>query len=1202
MPPRLKSLELHGYKTFASQAIFEFPGVVTAIVGPNGSGKSNIADSLRWVLGEQAFSLLRGRKTEDMIFSGSEQRARAGMASATITFNNEDSWLPIDYSEVSITRRAYRDGQNEYLLNGQRVRLKEISELLALSGLAERTYTIIGQGLVDAALSLKPEERRRFFEEAAGIGLYRSRREESLNRLEATRRNMVRVQDIVAELEPRLVSLERQARRALEYEQIKSDLRLLLRDWYGYHWNLAQENVRRDHEVLRGYELNLENCRDSLNENDIVLNQKKNRLSEVRRQLSEWHNQLAGLHSRQEALLREVAVKQERKRSLMERELALQNDLANREEETASRRRSQEEIAEEVSRLQVELEDGLLQAQEVTSQLEKLQSERQKCEEDVRSTRRKLVEVETANVKLQAHRNEITSRSDSLKTSLDTLQSGISEEESHLAEVKKQEELIQLERDETDDELQQLTIKLSETRKKITESETVRRSLQESRNKLEGRQAQLNGQIKALVDAENAFNGLAGGAKAVLQQARTGNLKGRYSALTSLLEVPKEYEQAVAAVLGEFLDAIYLAEDTDEDQAVTWLGSSDQGRAALFPASSIIDNGSKGPSLSDAGVIGRVSDLITVPPELQKVVSVTLGNAWIVKNRATARKVARGKGSTIRAVTLNGEVFLGNGAVIAGRETRGTMISRPRERKELEALLSEIVQDIQSSDDEINASDSAIHSLQVEESRIQQSRQQVEENVRRLSQKSQKITLDLNQLSQQVNWKKQQIEQQKNQLVESADELLKLDESITDNQKSIEEINTQLKDKNIALARLSLDEIQSQVFHWNTTVAVSRKAKQEAERRQKDLQASIERMEQQVDDLKNQVKAILDERSRLDIEIGSQGGQIESITVETDALDEKISPAEKDLNRLDGEYNDLQTGLAASQQKVTAAERAVTQAKLEYARSKDAVDNLRKKIEEDMGLVVLEYSEDTAAQSPLPLDGWVEQLPSITEISPEMEDNINRQKAHLRRMGAVNPEAQAEYQSVVERHEYLKTQVDDLKKADEDLCQIIRELDEVMERDFKTTFKKVAAEFEKMFTRLFGGGNAKLVLTDEDNFTETGIDIEARLPGRREQGLSLLSGGERSLTAVALIFALLKVSPTPFCVLDEVDAMLDEANVGRYRDLLRELADQTQFIVITHNRNTVQAADVIYGITMGRDSASQIISLRLDDIPNEMVK
>jgi chromosome segregation protein len=1202
MPPRLKSLELHGYKTFASQITFEFPGVVTAIVGPNGSGKSNIADSLRWVLGEQAFSLLRGRKTEDMIFSGSEQRSRAGMASATITFNNEDGWLPIDYSEVSITRRAYRDGQNEYLLNGQRVRLKEISELLALSGLAERTYTIIGQGLVDAALSLKPEERRRFFEEAAGIGLYRSRREESLNRLETTRRNMIRVQDIVTELEPRLVSLERQARRALEYEQIKSDLRLLLRDWYGYHWNLTQKSVRHDHDILRNCEANLEKNRDALNDFDIVLNIKKQKLSDLRRQLSEWHNQLAVLHTRQETLLRESAVKQERKRSLIERELSLQNDLANREEEVTARKRSLQEFTEEIDRLQLELEDAQLQAEQVTSQLEKLQGERQKCEEDVRVTRRKMVEIETANVKFQAHRNEIISRSDSLKTSLSTFESGVLEEEKKLADLQQLEETSRKERENAESDLQSLSERVSLTRKKISECETNRRGQQDEHNKMESRRAQLNGQLKALIEAENAFSGLAGGAKAILQQAKSGKLKGKYSALSSLLEVPREYEQAVAAVLGEFLDAIYLAEDTDEDQAVTWLGSSDQGRAALFPINYLSESQPKGSIASIEGVIGLASELIIAPPALQKVISAALGNAWIVKDRDAARKVARSKGSSAKAVTLNGEVFLSNGAVIAGREGRGSLISRPRERKELESILGQVEKDLESSRQDVSKSDAMLHTLHEEESNIQQSRQKAEETVRILAQKSQKVALDLNQTHQQVNWKNQQIEQQKKQLEISLDELLKLDALISENQKAIQEISVQLKEKNVALAKLSLDEIQSQVFHWNTTVAVSRKARQEAERRHTDLNSSIDRNSQQVQELKSQIQSLLDERAQIDAEIGKQGESIEAINIQTDELDDKITPAEKDLNRLDHEYNDLQTDLLSAQQKVTAAERTVAQAKLEYARSKDAVDNLRKKIDEDMGLVILEYSEDMAAQSPLPLEGWVEQLPNLVELPVDMEESIIRQKAHLRRMGAVNPEAQTEYQSVVERYEYLKTQVDDLHKADADLCQIIRELDEVMERDFKQTFKKVAAEFEKMFTRLFGGGNAKLVLTDEDNFTETGIDIEARLPGRREQGLSLLSGGERSLTAVALIFALLKVSPTPFCVLDEVDAMLDEANVGRYRDLLRELATQTQFLVITHNRNTVQAADVIYGITMGRDSASQIISLRLDDIPTDMMK
>ncbi len=300
MTPRLKSLELHGYKTFASRTLFEFTGDITAIVGPNGSGKSNIADSLRWVLGEQSYSLLRGRKTEDMIFAGSEMRPRAGMASATITFYNEDGWLPIDFNEVSITRRAYRDGQNEYLLNGQKVRLKEISELLGRSGLAERTYTIIGQGLVDAALSLKPEERRRFFEEAAGIGLYRARREEALNRLDATRRNLERVQDILAELEPRLGSLEKQARRAMEYDRIRADLRLLLRDWYGFHWRRVQQEVVHCSEMVRAQEARLERARERHSEVEVQLDDLRGKLQALRGDLNTWHTAAAALHTQWE--------------------------------------------------------------------------------------------------------------------------------------------------------------------------------------------------------------------------------------------------------------------------------------------------------------------------------------------------------------------------------------------------------------------------------------------------------------------------------------------------------------------------------------------------------------------------------------------------------------------------------------------------------------------------------------------------------------------------------------------------------------------------------------------------------------------------------------------------------------------------------------------------------------------------------------
>ena len=364
MATRLKSLELHGYKTFASRTLFEFPEQITAIVGPNGSGKSNIADAIRWVLGEQSYSLLRGRKTEDMIFAGSEQRPRAGMASASIIFDNGDGWLPIDYSEVSLARRAYRDGNNEYLLNGQRVRLKETTELLAQSGLAERTYTIIGQGLVDAALSLKPEERRRFFEEAAGIGLYRTRREDTLNRLDATRRNLERVQDILAELEPRLATLERQAKRAAEYERVKADLRVLLRDWYGYYWHRNNAELIHARETLRVQEARLEQTRTRMEQVVEEAEALRGKIQTVRISLNEWHGQSAALHQQWEQVSRKLAVLEERQRAVNNSQAGLESDLNRFVEEEQARRSRLEELEVEQTRLQKELAEASEQVED----------------------------------------------------------------------------------------------------------------------------------------------------------------------------------------------------------------------------------------------------------------------------------------------------------------------------------------------------------------------------------------------------------------------------------------------------------------------------------------------------------------------------------------------------------------------------------------------------------------------------------------------------------------------------------------------------------------------------------------------------------------------------------------------------------------------------------------------------------------------
>ncbi len=437
---RLKSLELHGYKTFASRTLFEFAGAVTCIVGPNGSGKSNVADSLRWVLGEQSYSLLRGKKTEDMIFSGSEQRPRAGMASASVVFDNSDGWLPIDFSEVAITRRAYRDGQNEYLINGQKVRLKDVSELLAQSGLAERTYTIIGQGVVDAALALKAEERRRLFEEAAGIGLHRSRREEALRRLETTRRNLDRVQDILAELGPRLRYLEKQARRAQEFEQVRDDLRLLLREWYGYHWHQAQQDLTEAREAARKQEEALEYTRRTEASHEEKLASMRSQILGLRARLNAWHRQQATLHNQREEFSRQSAVADERLRAIQQQRSELDASLARLGEELAYHQTRVEEAKSEAAVLKADLSDAHMQAAAARQALQNRQDERADIENALQTARQAQSGLNARQGSLQARigeRQAQARRQEQALQAAETAVAGAEQEQQAAAEKQK---------------------------------------------------------------------------------------------------------------------------------------------------------------------------------------------------------------------------------------------------------------------------------------------------------------------------------------------------------------------------------------------------------------------------------------------------------------------------------------------------------------------------------------------------------------------------------------------------------------------------------------------------------------------------------------------------------------------------------------------------------------------------------------------
>ncbi|TAK13634.1 MAG: chromosome segregation protein SMC [Anaerolineae bacterium] len=1189
---RLKSLELVGYKTFASKTKFEFADQVTAVVGPNGSGKSNVADALRWVLGEQSYSLMRARKTDDIIFSGSEKRPRASMASATVTFDNSEGWLPIDFSEVSITRRAFRDGQNEYMINSQKVRLRDVTELLAKSGLAERTYTVIGQGMVDAALSLKAEDRRALFEEAAGISLYRQRREQSLRRLETTRRNLERVEDILAELAPRVKSLERQAQRAGEYEQVRADLQAILREWYGYHWHLGQQEYLDAVTYAGQQEQSLMAARENQEALDHDLLTLRDRISGLRARLGSWHRELAALHTRRESTSRELAVSDERQRALRERQTQLDSDLAQRQQELALEKERLQEAEVRVARLEADATEAQTQADAARITLAERQTQRTTLETELAETRKKLEQGNTRKIELAALKSELQARLDKQggaqhDVSAEVGAAAVALEAVTLALSGAQTALTQAEtaRANAQNRLEQARVTLKQI------EEQHRQDVAE-RARLETEAARLNAQLDVLVQAEESLAGYASGAKALLEATRSGRLAGGRGALSSHLTVPPEYETAIAAALGQYVDAVLVQGDYEPALALL---EAEPARAAILPLDTLNPpTPLTAPNVE--GCLGVAARLVSAPPELRPAVDLLLGQALVVKDRGAARRALAGQPVTARAVTLRGEVFAASGAILVDSEASAATLSRPRQRQELQELIEK----------NSVAQRDATNGLRELEGRRKTQEQELADAERGLKAaeqaasgamgKAQESQLQQEAAQRQLDWQRgrqtalqQELDQAASQIKGLGDEAAALDHDM-------EQLNSEQRARVAELAGLTLDEPQAQAAHWDTQAAVSRRALEDARASQRERSDVYGRVLAQVTELQAGNAQVQEELTRLRQSATDMRDSEGGLGGEIGQLQELIEPGETELRAAEGQQAELEGRDMGSRQALNAVERAHAQAQIQLARRQEALDGLRRRIEDDFGLVEFTYEKQVSGPTPLPLGDLVERLPVVQVIAPDLEDRLKQQRMQLRRMGAVNPEAQAEYRQVKERFVFMTGQVADLTQAEKDIKEVIAELDELMDREFRKTFDTVAAEFREIFARLFPGGQARLLLTESEDGSDIGIDIEARLPGKRMQRLALLSGGERSLTAVSLVFALLKASPTPFCVMDEVDAALDEANVDRLRDLLVELSHNTQFVLITHNRTTVQAADVIYGITMGRDTTSQSISLRLDQV------
>lgn len=1197
---KLKSLELNGYKTFATRTLFEFAGQITAIVGPNGSGKSNIADALRWVLGEQSYLVLRGRKTEDMIFAGAEKRPQSGMASVTLTFDNTEGWLPIDYAEVSITRRAYRDGQNDYLINEQKVRLKDVTELLSKSALSERTYTVIGQGLVDTALTLRSDERRRLFEEAAGIGLYRARKDQSLRRLDATMRNLERVEDILAELRPRVRSLEKQAERAEEQSRLRADLRETLRLWYGYHWHRAQAELSSLRQEADSREQKLEEARQRQAQLVQELNGLRARTQDLRAKLNSWHRHVAELHSSREGAEKGLAVADERQRALAERREALKEENERLQAELGTLTSRWKEAEEDATRYQSEVSEAQGELDVASSALTERLAVRDASQGKTQDLRDRITNLERQQNAALAQKHQLAARIERTQTELAELLRATTSLESGAASLTEGTAKIKAMVAQGENELSEALTDRDKLEREIGASKKELDTLYEERRDLQTQQARLQVELKGLQESEQAAAAFAHGARLLLEAARENQLGAGSGTLGSALRVPADYEAAIAAALGSYQDAVLLQADDDAEKALELLASQ-KASGALLPLKSLNLGGRIRGQQAD-GLVGVAADLVETSTEFRQAVEILLGRVLVAKDRSAARKLLGSIPEAVQVVTLAGEVFHRTGQIEVRTAKSAGGITRPREERALQAELQKIEEDLSEKENKITNSSANLFDQEQGEQIANEGMEQTKTALETARREQQSQMLEAEQLERQLDWfriQQRTLEAEKAEAQEqfeaiSAGEKERFEQTAT----AEADLETHLQ----SAVEVPADEQQAQVAHWEMRLAVAQRAYQEAQRRLTERQQSLLRVQTQLNsqqernaELEAQLLVLNSEKT----ELGQQGG---TVAGELEGLQTQITPAEAELSGLEKQLDQQQAAESQALQGLSAAERNHTQAQIALGRQQESLEGLRGRIEDDFGLVNFQYEVGVSGPTPLPLGDLVEQLPVVETLAPELEETLKIQRGQIRRLGSVNPEAQQEYTIVKERVISMDEQVKDLRAAEIDLKKVIEELDILMETEFRATFDRVAAEFKEIFSRLFTGGSAKLVLTEEQDLAATGIDIEARLPGKRTQRLALLSGGERSLTAAALVFSLLKSSPTPFCVMDEVDAMLDEANVGRFTEVLRELGKNTQFVVITHNRNTVQAADVIYGVTMGRDTASQVISLKLDEVNEQFTR
>jgi chromosome segregation protein len=1249
----LKRLEMLGFKSLAVRTVLEFSTGITAVVGPNGAGKSNVADAVRWVLGEQSMRQLRGKKSEDIIFSGGHGKAPLGMAEVSLTLDNSTGWVPSEYSEITVTRRSYRSGENEYLINKQKVRLKDVVLLLAQARIGHDSYTVVGQGLIDAALSLRAEERRGLFEDAAGIRPFQVQRTDAENRLRQTEQNLDRLRDIVSEIEPRLEPLAEQARRAVESRQLNSELQEVLFTWYALQWRRLRTNKERAEIAEQEQAQQVQQMEQTLQDADkrreilgvkrqgaqVSIVGARDACNEANEVVQRIERDLAVTQERITSLERQRAEQQQEERRLRERLIAAQQQVIDLEEQC--------DLADEA----IDTDAASLAIQE--AQVAQAQKEYELDERRLRNAQSELIQIQARlgasqsdlgrQQKHLGERNRtLAARRDTIaqtRQSVRALETRLVEERAQLDTARKEEQQITQRRQAIGRAIADAQQEIERLKSALAEAERLRRSVSDRLNMLK--------------NWRSSLSGYSDGVRAILR-APAGKLSGIIGPVPQLGIAPAGLEVALEAALGAYLQAVVTQRFDDARACLDYLHATKVGKAMVVW---LDREGSREETkgIDEAQLQAEeaaLSRLLANVPELKDQIH---GLAWrsiqceprylplfrrmlrgtiIIHDLETARILlnalasspgAPGYPQIERLVTRNGEVLHIDGWLTGGSGKDGSqqgLLAYERELRELPQQLDEHVALL----DKLNANISEVQ-------RSQEARR-VEQNA--VDKELQKNATRVNDLNKTVSDTQREQERLQTELQlaisieqQLAAELAGLEqevqaalERVSAHEKSqretsglVEELQREVEERTIVFRRQ-----QDELSKARTALAVKR---QEA----KSLRQQLQAQQTQVQDLKLQVEQYITRMQEagarhqaLQQTIVSQRKELEQAQQRTQTLAETLRVAERQASDIDGQITTQEQEIMQLRHTMAELEVSYRRCLLESQKARDAVEALLEQLQEETGVTdpreLVRYAtngyevtevSDVPDESDTTFSSDGAQSLSEEEESHlrKLRRRVDNLRSRLKAIGGSDPDAPQQYEETRTRYEFLCTQIADMDLAALQLRTIISQLDVTMARQFETTFQAVNTRFSEHFTTLFNGGNARLELTisrNEENGTHAsnmpaGVDVIVQPPGKKVQDLSLLSGGERALVSAALLFALLEINPPPFCLLDEVDAALDESNLTRFCDILKRLAQRTQFIVITHNRLTMMEAQVIYGVSMGGDSVSRVISLKLEETP-----